>query len=104
MEGELIKRTIDLPSRNCSSLNVRNRIGILGKRQEVISKQTYTTEQIINKLREAEVLISQGKTIPKVAKALSISDQTYYRWCKEYGGLRTDQAQWLRELELETTG
>jgi putative transposase len=64
-------------------------------------KQTFTAEQIINKLREAEVLISQGKTIPEVAKALGISDVTYYRWRKEYGGLRTDQAQRLKELETE---
>jgi putative transposase len=66
-----------------------------------MAKQTFTAEQIINKLREAEVLISQGKTIPEVAKALKISDVTYYRWRKEYGGLRTDQAQRLKELELE---
>lgn len=64
-------------------------------------KQNYTAEQIISKLREAEVLISQGKTIPEVSKALGISDQTYYRWRKEYGGLRTDQAQRLKELEVE---
>jgi transposase-like protein len=64
-------------------------------------KQNYTAEQIISKLREAEVLISQGKTIPEVSKALGISDVTYYRWRKEYGGLRTDQAQRLKELEVE---
>jgi putative transposase len=64
-------------------------------------KQNYTAEQIISKLREAEVLISQGKTIPEISKALGISDVTYYRWRKEYGGLRTDQAQRLKELEVE---
>ena len=64
-------------------------------------KQTYTTEQIISKLREAEVLISQGKIISEVAKQLGISEQTYYRWRKDYGGMRTDQAKRLKELEAE---
>ena len=64
-------------------------------------KQTYTAEQIISKLREAEVLISQGKIISEVAKQLGISEQTYYRWRKDYGGMRTDQAKRLKELEAE---
>jgi putative transposase len=64
-------------------------------------KQTYTAEQIISKLREAEVLISQGKIISVVAKQLGISEQTYYRWRKDYGGMRTDQAKRLKELEAE---
>jgi putative transposase len=66
-------------------------------------KHAHTVEQIISKLREAEVLISQGQTIPAAAKAIGITDQTYYRWRKEYGGLRTDQAQRLKELEVENT-
>ena len=66
-------------------------------------KHVHSVEQIISKLREAEVLISQGQTIPAAAKAIGITDQTYYRWRKEYGGLRTDQAQRLRELEVENT-
>jgi transposase-like protein len=64
-------------------------------------KKNYTTEQIISKLREAEVLISQGQTIPQVCKAIGVSEQTFYRWRKAYGGLKIDQAQRLRELELE---
>ena len=64
-------------------------------------KKSFTAEQIINKLREAEVLLSQGQTVPAVSRAPGISEQTYYRWRKEYGGLRTDQAQRLRELEQE---
>jgi len=64
-------------------------------------KQTYKAEQIISKLREAEVLISQGKIISVVAKQLGISEQTYYRWRKDYGGMRTDQAKRLKELEVE---
>ena len=61
----------------------------------------YTTEQIVNKLREADVLISQGRTIGQAAKQLGITDQTYYRWRKEYGGLKTDQAKKLKSLERE---
>jgi transposase-like protein len=66
-------------------------------------RKSFTAEQIINKLREAEVLLSQGQTVPAASRALGISEQTYYRWRKEYGGLRTDQAQRLRELEQENT-
>ncbi len=51
-----------------------------------MAKKTFSTEDIINKLREAEVLTSQGKTMSEIYKALAISDQTYYRWRKEYGG------------------
>jgi transposase-like protein len=61
----------------------------------------YTAEQIVNKLREADVLISQGRTVAQVSKQLGITDQTYYRWRKEYGGLKTDQAKKLKALERE---
>ncbi len=66
-----------------------------------MAKKTYKAEDIINKLREAEVLTSQGKSVSEVCKALSISDQTYYRWRKEYGGMGTEQAKRLKELETE---
>ncbi len=64
-------------------------------------KKAYTTEQIISKLREAEVLLSQGQTVPAMCKAIGVTDQTYYRWRKAYGGMKIDQAQRLRELEQE---
>jgi putative transposase len=64
-------------------------------------KKSFTTEQIISKLREGEVLLSQGQTITVVCKTLGIAEQTYYRWRKAYGGLKIDQAQRLRELEQE---
>jgi len=64
-------------------------------------RKYFTTEQIISKLREAEVLLSQGKTAVEVSRALSISEQTYYRWRKEYGGMGTEQAHRLKELEKE---
>ena len=66
-----------------------------------MAKKTFKAEDIINKLREAEVLTSQGKTVSEICKALAISDQTYYRWRKEYGGLGTEQAKRLKDLEQE---
>ncbi len=66
-----------------------------------MAKKTFKAEDIINKLREAEVLTSQGKTVSEICKALAISDQTYYRWRKEYGGMGTEQAKRLKELEQE---
>jgi putative transposase len=64
-------------------------------------RRKYTPEQIISKLRKAEVLLSQGKTVGQVCKSLGVSDQTYYRWRKEYGGMRTSQVHRLKELERE---
>lgn len=64
-------------------------------------RKQFTSEQIITKLREAEVLLSQGLTVNEAAKRLEISEQTYYRWRKEYGGLDTTQARKLKELEKE---
>ena len=66
-----------------------------------MGKIKYTTEQIINKLREAEVLHSQGLTLSMICKRLEIHEQTYYRWRKEYGGIRIDQAKRLKALEQE---
>ena len=66
-------------------------------------RKGYTPEQIINKLREAEILLSQGNTIGVVSRKIGVSDYTYYRWRKEYGGMRVDQAQRLKELEQENT-
>ena len=64
-------------------------------------KKRFTAEQIIPKLREAEVELAKGRTVPQVAKKLGVTEQTYYRWRKEYGGLRMDQARRLKELEKE---
>ena len=63
----------------------------------------YSTEQIVSKLRPAEVELSRGLRFPQVCKKLGISEQTYYRWRKEYGGLWLDQAKRLKELERENT-
>ena len=64
-------------------------------------KKANTPEQIIHKLREAEVMLSQGTTVALICKKIGVTDQTYYRWRKEYGGMRVDQARRLKELEQE---
>jgi|TARA_B100001079_G_C16338629_1_gene482465 transposase-like protein len=66
-----------------------------------MAKKNHTVEQIIGKLREAEVRLSQGETVGQVSRSLSITEQTYYRWRKEYGGLKVNQAKRLKELERE---
>jgi transposase-like protein len=64
-------------------------------------RKSYTPEQIINKLREAEILISQGATIAVMLKQIGVSDCTYYRWRQEFGGMKVEQARRLKELEQE---
>ena len=66
-----------------------------------MKRKTFTPEQIIAKLREAEVLLSQGQTVGAVSRKLEVTEQTYYRWRKEYGGMRVEQARRLKELERE---
>jgi putative transposase len=64
-------------------------------------KQRYKAEQIVNLLRKIEVELANGKTTPQAAREVGITEQTYYRWRKEYGGLKLDQAKRLKELEKE---
>jgi transposase-like protein len=64
-------------------------------------RRRYSPEQIVMKLREAEVFLSQGQTIAQACKAIEISEQTYYRWRREYGGMDVSQARQLKELEKE---
>ncbi len=66
-------------------------------------RKSYMPEQIINKLREAEILLSQGATLAVIWKKIGVSDCTYYRWRKEYGGMRVDQAHRLKEIEQENS-
>jgi len=66
-----------------------------------MARKRFTAEQIINHLRGAEILISQGKSIREVARQIGISEQTYYRWRKEYGSMDVSQARRLKELEQE---
>lgn len=66
-----------------------------------MGRRTYTPEQIINKLREVEVFISQGATDGEAGRKVGITEQTYYRWRREYGGMRIEQAKRLKEMEKE---
>jgi transposase-like protein len=66
-----------------------------------MKKKGFTPEQIITMLREAEVLLAQGSTAADVARKLGITEQTYYRWRREYGGMKVDQAKRFKELEKE---
>ncbi len=68
-----------------------------------MAKKRHTAEQIIARLREAEVLLAKGTKMPLVCRKLGITEQTYYRWRKEYGGVRTDQAKRFKEIEKENT-
>ena len=66
-----------------------------------MARKRFRPEEIIHKLREAEVELAQGKKAPEVCKKLGVTEQTYYRWRKEYGGLKVDQARRLKDLEKE---
>ncbi len=68
-----------------------------------MAKRTFKPEQIINKLREAEVLISQGATIGEASRKIGVTEQTYYRWRRGYGGMGVEQARRLKELEKENS-
>ncbi len=68
-----------------------------------MGRRTYTPEQIINKLREAEILLSQGNSVGEASKKIGVTEQTYYRWRKEYGGMRVEQARRLKEIEKENS-
>jgi Transposase. len=66
-----------------------------------MSRKTYTVDQIVVKLREVEVLCGQGNSIATASRQAGITEQTYYRWRKEYGGMNTNEAKRLKELEKE---
>ncbi len=66
-----------------------------------MSRKRFTAEDIINKLREAEILLGQGLSVEEMLRKISVSGQTYYRWRKEYGGMRVDQARKLKDVEKE---
>jgi len=68
-----------------------------------MARKRFSTEQVIRLLREAEVELAKGKSVDVVCKKIGVTPNTYYRWRKEYGGLRMDQAKRLKELERENT-
>ena len=67
----------------------------------MMSQKGHSPEQIINKLRQAEVELAKGATVAEACKKIGVTDHTYYRWRSEYGGMRVDQAKRLKELEKE---
>jgi len=73
----------------------------MGEEGTLMKRRRHTPEQIIRKLREAERLLGEGKTIPEAAKAIEISEQTYHRWRNQYGGMKAQDAKRLKELERE---
>ena len=68
-----------------------------------MSRKQFTMEQIIGLLREMDVKISQGKNVGQICREIGISEQTYYRWRKEYGGMKTVQVKRLKDLERENS-
>ena len=64
-------------------------------------KKSHSPEKIINKLRAAEILLNQGATVGEASRKIEVTEQTYYRWRKEYGGMRVEQARRLKDLEKE---
>ena len=64
-------------------------------------KKSHSPEQIITKLREAEILLNQGTTVSEASRKIGVTEQTYYRWRKEYGGMRLEQAKRLKAIEKE---
>jgi putative transposase len=73
----------------------------MGEEGTLMKRRRHTPEQVIRKLREAERLLGEGKTIPEAAKELGISEQTYHRWRNRYGGMKANDAKRLKELERE---
>jgi putative transposase len=74
---------------------------MMGEEGTLMKRRRHTPEQVIRKLREAEWMLGEGKTIPEVAKELGVSEQTYHRWRNQYGGMKADDAKRLKELERE---
>ncbi len=68
-----------------------------------MARRSHSPEMIINKLREAEILLNQGANVGEASRKIGVTEQTYYRWRKEYGGMRIEQAKRLKELEKENT-
>ena len=68
-----------------------------------MGRKRYTPEQIIRHLRQAEVLSSQGRNVSEICREIGVTENTYYRWRKEYGGMGLDQAKRLKELERENS-
>jgi putative transposase len=76
---------------------------MMGEEGTLMKRRRHTPEQIIRKLREAEKMLGEGKTIPEAARELGISEQTFHRWRNQYGGMKADEVKRLKELERENS-
>lgn len=76
---------------------------MMGEKDDQMKRRRHTPEQVIRKLREAERLLGEGKTTAEVARHLEVSENTYHRWQRQFGGMKADDAKRLRELERENT-
>ena len=76
---------------------------MMGEEGTLMKRRRHTPEQIIRKLREAERMLGEDKTIPEVARDLGISEQTFHRWRNQYGGMKADEVKRLKELERENS-
>jgi len=103
VDGKTVRSLPDPPPKNWSKLSANPQLknGLQLKRRRHMSRKRHPIDQIITKLREAEVRIARGETIAQACKAIEVTEQTYYRWRKQYGGLKSDQAKRLKELEKE---
>ncbi len=73
----------------------------MGKEEPQVRAKRHTPNQVIGKLREAERMLGEGKTVPEVAKILEVSENTFHRWRNQYGGMKAEDAKRLKELEKE---
>ena len=91
----------DLTPENRTRRRVRESVQVRKKGERLEQEEAVCGEEIIGKLREAEVHLAQGETVGQVVRRIGVSEQSYYRWRREYGGMRVDQAKRLKELERE---
>jgi putative transposase len=75
----------------------------MGQRRTDMKRRRHTPEQVVRKLREADRMLAEGKSIPEVAKALEVSENTFHRWRAQYGGMKADDVKRLKELERENS-
>src|SRR5262245_28857260 len=76
---------------------------VFARRRTAMPRKSYKPEEIVAKLRQVDVLASQGRSVAEAIRAIGVSEVTYYRWRQEYGGLKSDQVKRLKELETENT-
>jgi len=76
---------------------------IMGEEGTQMKRRRHTPEQVVRKLREAERMLAEGNTIPEVAKALEVSENTFHRWRAQYGGMKADDVKLLKELQRENS-